>query len=209
MSKPSKPAKPDVALDPRLGAILRIASKLRDLPRAEFKSNLKTRLASSALGAALQASKPVGGKPLVTEEDIYARIQEMADEPRLVAHDVNAALDGLPEMSMKFLAPVNNTTLIVSRASSPTSWERHPGGDEMIYVVEGAADIVTLTDDGWAAAMSRHSSAGAFASSDAPFSQRMTYTFEDEDQTMSGKGQLSYDDVNWDDDLEITYRRAS
>ena len=151
MSKPSKPAAPDAALrslDPRLGAILRIASKLRDLPRAEFKSNLKTRLASSALGAAAQASKPVGGKPLVTEEDIYARIQEMADEPRLVAHDVNAALDGLPEMSMKFLAPVNNTTLIVSRASSPTSWERHPGGDEMIYVVEGAAEIVTLTDGG-------------------------------------------------------------
>jgi len=151
MSKPSKPAAPDAALrslDPRLGAILRIASKLRDLPRAEFKSNLKTRLASSALGAAAQASKPVGGKPLITEEDIYARIQEMADEPRLVAHDVNAALDGLPEMSMKFLAPVNNTTLIVSRASSPTSWERHPGGDEMIYVVEGAAEIVTLTDGG-------------------------------------------------------------
>jgi len=72
----------------------------------------------------------------------------MADEPRLVAYDVNAALDGLPELSMKFLAPVNDTTLIVSRASSPTSWERHPGGDEMIYVVEGAAEIVTLTDGG-------------------------------------------------------------
>jgi hypothetical protein len=36
----------------------------------------------------------------------------------------------------------------------------------------------------------------------------MTYIFEDTDQTMSGKGELSYDDVNWDDDLEITYRRA-
>ena len=148
MSKPSKPAKPDVALDPRLGAILRIAGELRDLPRAEFKSNLKTRLASSVLGAAAEASKPVGGKPLFTEEEIYARIKEMADEPRLAVHDVNAALEGLPEMSMKFLAPVNNTTLIVSRASSPTSWERHPGGDEMIYVVEGAAEIVTLTDGG-------------------------------------------------------------
>ena len=143
----SKSARPDAALrslDPRLGAILRIAGELRDLPRAEFKSSLKARLASSVAAP----SKPVGGRPLITEEDIYARIKEMADEPRMVAHDVNAALDGLPEMSMKFLAPVNNTTLIVSRASSPTSWERHPGGDEMIYVVEGAAEIVTLTDGG-------------------------------------------------------------
>jgi PhnB protein len=149
MSKPSKPAAPDTALrslDPRLGAILRIAGELRDLPRAEFKSNLKARLASSVPTQA--ELKPVGGKPLITEEDIYARIKEMADEPRLVAHDVNAALEGLPEMSMKFLAPVNNTTLIVSRGSSPSSWERHPGGEEMIYVVEGAAELVTLTDAG-------------------------------------------------------------
>ena len=66
---------------------------------------------------------------------------------------------------------------------------------------------VTVTNDGWKMAMSRHASAGSFASPDAPFSQRMTYSFEDQDQTMLGKGQLSYDDVNWEDDLEITYRR--
>ena len=56
--------------------------------------------------------------------------------------------------------------------------------------------------------MDRHSSASSFASPDAPFSQRVTYTFEDRDRTMSGKAKLSYDNVNWDDDLEITYRRA-
>ncbi|PYQ66631.1 MAG: hypothetical protein DMF54_07185 [Acidobacteria bacterium] len=66
---------------------------------------------------------------------------------------------------------------------------------------------VTVTREGWEMAMDRHSSAGSFASPDAPFSQRMTYTFEDEDRTMSGKAMLSYDNVNWDDDLEITYRR--
>src|SRR5260370_35915639 len=85
----SKSAKPDAALrslDPRLGAILRIAGELRDLPRAGFKSGPKARLASSVSAS----SKPGGGKPLVTEEGIYARIQEMADEPRLVAHEVNA-----------------------------------------------------------------------------------------------------------------------
>lgn len=67
---------------------------------------------------------------------------------------------------------------------------------------------LTVADDGWAIVMDRHSHARSFASNDAPFSQRMTYTFEHADQEMSVKGRLSYDDVNWDDDLEITYRRA-
>ena len=67
---------------------------------------------------------------------------------------------------------------------------------------------VTVTGEGWEMAMDRHSSAGSFASPDASFSQRITYTFEDKDRAMSGKGMLSYDDVNWDDDLQITYRRV-
>jgi hypothetical protein len=68
---------------------------------------------------------------------------------------------------------------------------------------------LTVTEEGWATAMDRHSSASSFASPDGPFSQRMSFTFQDEDQTMSGKTKLSYDDVTWDDDLEITYRRTS
>lgn len=59
---------------------------------------------------------------------------------------------------------------------------------------------VTVTDDGWSIAMERRG--------DQPFAQRMTYTFEEGDRTMSGKGQLSYDGVTWDDDLEIVYHRA-
>jgi hypothetical protein len=65
-----------------------------------------------------------------------------------------------------------------------------------------------VTAAGWALVMNRHSPSSSFASNDTPFSQRMTYTLERGDQTMSAKGQLSYDDVNWDDDLEITYRRS-
>jgi hypothetical protein len=68
---------------------------------------------------------------------------------------------------------------------------------------------VTVTGEGWEMAMDRHSSADSFASPDAPFSQRITYTFEDKGRTMSGRGMLSRDNVNWDDDLEITYRRES
>jgi len=37
----------------------------------------------------------------------------------------------------------------------------------------------------------------------------MNFTFEDDNRTMTGKGRLSYDDVTWVDDLEITYSRAS
>jgi hypothetical protein len=67
---------------------------------------------------------------------------------------------------------------------------------------------LSVTDDGWVMSMDRNSPARSFASSDAPFSQRMTYTFDHADQKMSGQGQLSHDDVTWEDDLTITCRRA-
>ncbi len=57
--------------------------------------------------------------------------------------------------------------------------------------------------------MGRQASARSYALGDAPFSQRMTYTFVEADQTMLGKGQLSHDDVNWEDDLEIAYHAHS
>ena len=67
---------------------------------------------------------------------------------------------------------------------------------------------VTVTKDGWETAMGREASAGSFASPDAPFSQRMTFTFRDEDRVMQGNGQRSFDDVAWEDDLQIAYRRS-
>lgn len=67
---------------------------------------------------------------------------------------------------------------------------------------------LTVTDIGWEIAMDRHAPAGSFASGDATFSQRLSVTFEDNDQTMAGKSKLSVDDMNWHDDLEITYHRA-
>ena len=67
---------------------------------------------------------------------------------------------------------------------------------------------VTVTDDGWEMGMSRDASAVSFAAGHAPFSQRMTFTFEDGDRTISGRGELSHDDVNWEEDLQITFRRT-
>lgn len=41
------------------------------------------------------------------------------------------------------------------------------------------------------------------------FSQRFTGTFADGGDTIHGVSQLSRDDVHWDDDLQITYRRRT
>jgi hypothetical protein len=68
---------------------------------------------------------------------------------------------------------------------------------------------VKVTDEGWEIAMDRDSPASSFASPDERFSQRTKFTFEDDGRTMTGEGTLSHDDVNWEDDLRITYRRAS
>jgi hypothetical protein len=78
------------------------------------------------------------------------------------------------------------------------------GGLRMHYFdIRGVYRLFELTvaADGWAIAMGLHG--------DPPFAQRMTYTYGHADQVMSGKGQLSRDGVSWDDDLQITYRRAS
>lgn len=56
---------------------------------------------------------------------------------------------------------------------------------------------MSMTEDGWETAR------------DAPgFSQRMWFTFADEGNTMTGKAKLSKDHETWNDDLQITYRRA-
>src|SRR5262245_30184663 len=45
---------------------------------------------------------------------------------------------------------------------------------------------------------------------DSPgFSQRFTGTFADGGDTIDGRWELCRDDIHWDDDLHITYRRAT
>lgn len=145
-------AKPDAPLptsDARLSAILRIAGELRDLPRADFKSRLKAELVaqSKELGSTAVGGTAVG-KPLITPADIEERLEELAEQPKFIVHDVRAALSDLPDMSMRFLDSMNDHLLVVSRGTRRTHWERHLGSDEMIYVMDGETEIVTLTDDG-------------------------------------------------------------
>src|SRR5438128_3493968 len=136
------PRAPLPRMNPRLVALLRVAADLRDLPREAFKARLRAELLSRG------GAPPSAGRPLVTAEDIRARLEEMAREPRMVAHDLRAALGDLPAMTMRFLASLNRCTIGVSRFSEGSHWERHPAGDELLHILEGEADVVTLTDGG-------------------------------------------------------------
>jgi hypothetical protein len=66
-----------------------------------------------------------------------------------------------------------------------------------------------VTDDGWEIARDAARRDAPEIGRDAPeFSQRLTVTFEGDDNTMAGRSKLSFDDKTWQDDLQITYRRS-
>src|SRR2546427_4737501 len=139
------PHAPLPRMNPRLAALLRLAADLRDLPREAFKARLRAELLSEVREG---GAPPSAGRPLVTEEDIRARLEDLAGEPGMVAHDLRAALDDLPEMTMRFLASLNRCTLGVTRFSEPSHWERHPAGDELLHVLEGGAEAAPRTAGG-------------------------------------------------------------
>jgi len=75
------------------------------------------------------------------------------------AHDIRAALSGLPELTitsstteeeanaaMQEIASFNQCMVGLVRFSGQTLWERHPDGDELLHVLEGAVDVTVLTD---------------------------------------------------------------
>ena len=144
----SKPNAPLPNSDPRLGAILRIAGELRDLPRADFRNRLKAELVEQSKLESSSQATAAGGKPLITHEDIEQRLKELEEQPDFIVHDVRAALSDLPDMSMRFLDSMNEHLLVASGGRRRSHWERHHGSDEMIYVMEGETEVVTLTDDG-------------------------------------------------------------
>jgi mannose-6-phosphate isomerase-like protein (cupin superfamily) len=76
------------------------------------------------------------------------------------SHDVAKALDGLPELritretteaeamaAVRALGSLDQCTLGVTRFSGLTPWERHPDGDELLYLVDGAVEVTVLTDE--------------------------------------------------------------
>ncbi len=49
---------------------------------------------------------------------------------------------------MKMLAAFNESTIGIVRFSGRTPWERHPAGDELLHVLDGAVEVVVLTEAG-------------------------------------------------------------
>ncbi len=128
-------------LPPRVQALVDVAADLRGLPTPAFKARLKALLRAAA--------EPSHGPALRTAADIEARLAALAGPPRLVAHDLRAALRDLPELSMRFLASLDAWTVVVSGyATDVAIWERHPAGDELLHVLAGELDVTTLIADG-------------------------------------------------------------
>lgn len=46
------------------------------------------------------------------------------------------------------LARFGDGAVYVGRFSGETPWERHPGGEELLHVLEGAVDLTLLTPEG-------------------------------------------------------------
>lgn len=44
------------------------------------------------------------------------------------------------------LEPFNHGGIFVGRFVGPTPWERHPHGDELLYVLDGEVELTVLTE---------------------------------------------------------------
>lgn len=77
----------------------------------------------------------------------------------MIAHDIRAALKELPLLTItastteedalaaeQKLASFNQCMVGLVRYSGQPPWERHPGGDELLHVLEGEIDLTVLTD---------------------------------------------------------------
>lgn len=144
MTNPDRPAP---ATDPRLAELLRIAGDLRDLPSRAFRDRLKDELAAAARRGAAPVP-PAYGKVLMTVEDYLDRLEELKTAPPLVPYDLRTALSQVPDRGTRFLTTLNRCTLGVSWFSGSSHWELHAGGDELLHILDGEAEVVTMTHSG-------------------------------------------------------------
>ena len=77
------------------------------------------------------------------------------------ALDIGAVVKSMPGMAMtpksttkesaaafRMVAKLNDCPVFVVKFSGEPPWERHPTGDELLYVLEGEIEIIILTGDG-------------------------------------------------------------
>jgi quercetin dioxygenase-like cupin family protein len=143
----ANPDQPLPAVTPRLAALLRIVGDLRDLPSREFRERLKAQLLSGrrAPSTAVPAHY---GKPLMTVADYLARLDELKSQPQFLSFDLATALSGLPERGTRFLTSLNQCTLGVSYFAGDPHWECHPAADELLHILDGEAEVETVTEAG-------------------------------------------------------------
>jgi len=73
----------------------------------------------------------------------------LALRPRLESQDLRAATAALRAWDEpRLLGSLDQATIMVTKFAGLAPWERHPGGDELIVVLEGGGEITVLTDDG-------------------------------------------------------------
>ena len=76
-------------------------------------------------------------------------------------HDVAALLEQMPETPvtptithedamgcMRVLGTLNGYLVGLVHFSGETAWERHPGGDEMLLILDGETELTQLTPEG-------------------------------------------------------------
>jgi mannose-6-phosphate isomerase-like protein (cupin superfamily) len=79
----------------------------------------------------------------------------------MIGHDIRAALKDLPLLTItvstteedaiaaeRTLTSFNQCMVGLVRYSGQPPWERHPGGDELLHILEGEVDVTVLTDGG-------------------------------------------------------------
>jgi len=144
---------PDV--DSRIAPLVHIASDLRNLPDAEFQTRLAGELLASGLAARQSTtieSSPGQAVSVGSAEganQIGGRQGDGGSGAELIPQDVRAALEGLPEMTMRFIGKLDHCAIgVASYSEQSPLWERHTGGEELLHVLEGELDVTTLTDEG-------------------------------------------------------------
>lgn len=128
------PDAPTPSLSPRLAGLLETAAGLRDLPRPSFKARLADDLAARA--------RPAATPPMAAHD-----LRQLARDLTTLTIDADTT-EADADDAVRFLSPLDDLMLGVTRFSGLTPWERHPGGDELLQVLEGAVDVTVLTDDG-------------------------------------------------------------
>ncbi len=73
----------------------------------------------------------------------------LALRPRLESRDLREEVSRLAGgYENRLLGSLDTSSIMVTKFAGLAPWERHPGGDELILVLEGGGDITVLTDAG-------------------------------------------------------------